>query len=363
MIAGALVVATLGLAPRASADEADISAAQRRANQAAAEYAQAQTELAQIEQGLTDLEHRTGEAEARMAALRASVQEVALRSYVRSDEAVAAWMVGGDLNQHVVADAMARFVTVGQEDVIDEYRRQRQDLDAAQAELTDRRADQQVAIGELEQRKAALEAELARLQEEERRRQEEEARRRAEEEQRRQAEAARQQQASAARAAAPQRAASSGGSGSGGSASSGSGSGGNVIAAPSGGEWVCPVQGPRAFSDDWGAPRPGGRRHQGNDILAPLGTPIVAPVSGRFEPTFDRDGGLTFRLYGADGNFYWGDHLSGHEGPARNVSAGEVIGYVGNTGDARGGPYHLHFEVHPGNGSPVNPYPWVSRYC
>ncbi|MDP9071829.1 MAG: M23 family metallopeptidase, partial [Actinomycetota bacterium] len=129
------------------------------------------------------------------------------------------------------------------------------------------------------------------------------------------------------------------------------------------GEWVCPVQGPRAFSNDWGQPRSGGRRHQGNDILSPRGTPVVANVGGNVRPHSSGLGGISYYLSGNDGNTYFGTHLDRLSGASGRVSAGTVIGYVGNSGNARGGPTHLHFEIHPGGGAPVNPYPTVARYC
>lgn len=129
------------------------------------------------------------------------------------------------------------------------------------------------------------------------------------------------------------------------------------------GEWVCPVQGPRAFTNDWGQPRSGGRRHQGTDILSPRGTPIVANVSGTVSPHNSGLGGISYYLRGDDGNTYFGTHLDRLSGASGRVSAGTVIGFNGNSGNARGGPTHLHFEIHPGGGGPVNPYPTVARYC
>ena len=73
-------------------------------------------------------------------------------------------------------------------------------------------------------------------------------------------------------------------------------------------------------------------------------------------------GGNYMQLVAADGTRYYGAHLDSY-GKAGKVKAGDVIGYVGNTGDARGGPTHLHFEMHPGGGGAVNPYPTLVRYC
>jgi len=123
------------------------------------------------------------------------------------------------------------------------------------------------------------------------------------------------------------------------------------------------VQGPVAFVDSWGAPRSGGRRHQGVDMMSPRGTPTVAPVGGRVEHRGNSIGGLSWHLFGDDGHYYYGTHLSAYanEG-AGHVEGGTVIGYVGDTGNAAGNP-HLHFEIHPNGGAAVNPYPTVARFC
>lgn len=130
------------------------------------------------------------------------------------------------------------------------------------------------------------------------------------------------------------------------------------------GDWMCPVQGARAFTNDWGDPRGGGRRrHQGTDILAARGTPVVAPVSGTVRSASSANGGLSFYLNGSDGIRYFGAHLDSYAGRSGAVRQGDVIGTVGTSGNARGGPPHLHFEMHPGGGAPVNPYPTVRKYC
>jgi peptidoglycan LD-endopeptidase LytH len=130
------------------------------------------------------------------------------------------------------------------------------------------------------------------------------------------------------------------------------------------GIWKCPVQGPVRFTDSWGAPRSGGRSHKGTDMMASAGTPTVAPVSGRVEHRGSSLGGLSWWVYGDDGNEYYGTHLSGYENVgAGHVERGTVIGYVGSSGNASASAPHLHFEFHPGGGSAINPYPRLIEVC
>lgn len=116
-----------------------------------------------------------------------------------------------------------------------------------------------------------------------------------------------------------------------------------------------PVSGPCSYANDWGAPRSGGRTHKGCDIMAPRGTPVVAITSGVVEQRRGGNAGLYIALHGDNGHLYYYMHLDGFAASGR-VRAGQVIGYVGDTGNARGCP-HLHFEFHPNHGGPVNPYP------
>jgi murein DD-endopeptidase MepM/ murein hydrolase activator NlpD len=131
------------------------------------------------------------------------------------------------------------------------------------------------------------------------------------------------------------------------------------------GSWVCPVQGGVSFTDTFGAPRSGGRTHKGVDMFAATGTPLVAVVAGSVFFQSDNLGGLAAYVQGNDGNTYYYAHLSDYAGGSRSVSAGELIGHVGNTGDASDGPSHLHFEIRPGgpNGLAINPYPTVRAHC
>jgi murein DD-endopeptidase MepM/ murein hydrolase activator NlpD len=124
----------------------------------------------------------------------------------------------------------------------------------------------------------------------------------------------------------------------------------------------CPVVGAVRFTNDWGDPRSGGRRHQGTDLMAAYGTPVVAPVGGTVSTSSSGSGGLTVELVGDDGTTYMGMHLA-RFGATGRVASGAVIGYVGTSGNARGGAPHLHFEEHPGGGGAVNPYPTIEQYC
>ena len=130
------------------------------------------------------------------------------------------------------------------------------------------------------------------------------------------------------------------------------------------GIWKCPVQGPVHFTNSWGDARSGGRSHKGTDMMASSGTPTVAPVSGRVEHRGSSLGGLSWWVYGDDGNEYYGTHLSGYENVgAGHVERGTVIGYVGSSGNASASAPHLHFEFHPGGGSAINPYPRLIEVC
>jgi murein DD-endopeptidase MepM/ murein hydrolase activator NlpD len=141
-----------------------------------------------------------------------------------------------------------------------------------------------------------------------------------------------------------------------------------------GGGYVFPVYGPSSFGDTFGAFRGDvpGNWHHGDDIFAALGAPILACADGIvFSVGWNDVGGNRLWLRDEQGNEFYYAHLSAFTPLAKNgrlVKAGEVLGFVGNTGDAQGTPTHLHFEVHPfsllfmGYDGAVNPTPYLNAW-
>jgi len=128
--------------------------------------------------------------------------------------------------------------------------------------------------------------------------------------------------------------------------------------------FVFPVGEPYSFIDSWGYPRMVGTEyqhgHQGVDVMAPFGTPLYAVERGIITRVgTDVLGGTKLWLKGQSGTYYYYAHLQSYaEGMVEGalVNAGDVVGTVGDSGNAQGGAPHLHFQVHPGGGEPVNPY-------
>lgn len=122
----------------------------------------------------------------------------------------------------------------------------------------------------------------------------------------------------------------------------------------------CPVAGPNSFVDSFGWPRPGGRVHQGIDLIAAYGTPVVAVQPGNAVRAPNLLGGNAVIVYGPGGDWTYYAHLSSY-GATGSVAVGTVIGHVGSTGDTN--VNHLHFEYHPGGGAAVDPYQALLAVC
>ena len=144
---------------------------------------------------------------------------------------------------------------------------------------------------------------------------------------------------------------------------------------------IFPVVGPASYTDDFGDAR-GSGSHEGNDIMAPKKSVAVAVEAGKVKFwTSSWRAGCMLYLYGASGTTYLYIHLNNDRTTANDnrgacvpgiaygrglksgsrVKAGQIVGYVGDSGDADGGNAHLHFEVHPGDSAATDPYPYLRR--
>lgn len=334
--------------------KARVAAAQEAADVATARFHEAQTRHAEVVLAIDDLEAAIRSGEQQREALREEVERLAVTAYTTSGASTPLAVLGDDdplaaaRREKLLGDAAGV-----DNDALDDLAAVVDDLGRSRSDLDRQRADAEEALAAMDAEAADLQRELAAAQEaqadvEEQIRQLEAAR---QEEERRRLEAEREaREAAAADAAAATETPSPSPSGS-------------SPAPAQAGSLVCPIQGPVSFIDSWGAPRPQGP-HMGVDLMAARGSPNVAVVSG--EVTMRSPGGLPglgVHLQGDDGNLYYYFHFDSYEGGARRVAQGEVIGYTGNTGDASGGPTHTHFEVHPGGGGAVNPYPYVAAVC
>ena len=297
---------------------------QRRADKAAVRYDRAVATLGKLGDDIARLERKIGAAEAKMAPLRATVTRRAVAVYA-SDRGLAAFSGfsnGDDLVESARGAMLASMASAGDYVAIKVIARASAELARRRDELSARRAEQQRATDDLRAERQNVELALSFI--------------------------ARREQALQSRLI--------------GRASRGErapyDSAGPIPVVT---DFTCPIRGPLTFSNTWGAPRSGGRRHEGTDLMNPSGTPNVAVVSGTFRTHRSGLGGLSIYLHGDDGHTYYYAHLSQVVGPDRRVAQGELIGRTGSSGDAT--TPHTHFEFHPSGGRAVNSYGLLREHC
>ncbi len=303
---GSVVTATPASAQKPTKLEAKIEGFKRSANAAADRLNKASRELAKAQNDIARFRTESAQNQAKINDLQTRLKTYAIREY-QTGQRQARYASLSDPAGVARSRYLANSVALGSVDDLEAYKVAKADEAITQAALEARVRERTAAVAKLKGERARLNAQLA----------------------------------SFGKQLKAQK---------------------NALRVLAKGAWVCPVQGARAFSNDWGNPRSGGRRHKGNDIFAPQGTPVVAPVSGSVSHQNSGLGGKAFYLRGNDRNTYYGAHLS-RFGLSGSVSQGQIVGYVGSSGNARGGSSHLHFEIHPGGGGPVNPYGTLRAYC
>ena len=125
----------------------------------------------------------------------------------------------------------------------------------------------------------------------------------------------------------------------------------------------CPVPS-ASFTDTWGAARSGGRSHKGTDLMARHGAAVLAVTAGVVDTTSSANGGVSLYLRARNGDrFFYAHNAENVVRDGSRVEAGQLIARVGNSGNARGGAPHVHFEMQPGGGAAVNPYRFLRGLC
>jgi murein DD-endopeptidase MepM/ murein hydrolase activator NlpD len=330
-------------APAGADTEAELAAAEdklaqveREANEATVRYEEAHSALERTREEITATRASLEDASKRIAALEKDLNQRASEAYqMGTTSTVELLLDAQDFSEF--SDRLVYLDRLAQDDadlatrvavLSEELRRHRENLSRLQQE-------QAAAFEKAEREKSIIYDRLAEAQS-------------LREQLAEQLEA---EQAAAQRLAEAQ-AAAAGGDGGGAPAQIGTVAGSGLQA--------CPAPG-TSFGDTFGAPRSGGRSHAGVDMMGNYGQPVYAALPGSVSHSSSSLGGNQAYVHSSGGTYTFYAHLQGFSDASGSVSAGTLIGYIGDTGNATGTP-HLHFEYHP-NGSLVNPTPYVSAVC
>ncbi len=365
--------------------EAELAALRAETDQLAVQYEAAVARSAQLEDQVTGLESAAQDSQIRLAVTRQLVRERAVEMYMESSTSQISSLFAEGLEGGIEV-ALGYLGELGSSDtellrdlevIKTEYQRQLDQLSAVQAE-------QETVVAELDRVGAQLSARLEVAQDtyvalvaqraaEERARAEAEARRRAEEAARRAAEEAATTSTSVpttTSTSVPTTTTTVAGETTttvAGETTTTVAEETTTTASPQPSGRHCPVDGFTSFTDTWGAPRSGGRSHQGVDMLGARWTPLVAAESGTILRLRSGGlGGISIWLKGTSGDQFYYAHLEAWAeglGAGQVVQVGELIGYMGTSGNAPDYIPHLHFEYHPGGGVATNPYPLVKGLC
>lgn len=339
----------------------------------------------QLEHEIESLESSISYARIQLAATRERLEEVAVEMYMASASGISMTLIfNSGSDDYQAGLEYLRRVSGSDENLINELRSYQNQLDLQTERLIEASGEQEILMADLMEMATQLQEDLAeaqvfydllveqkRREDEERRRREEEERQRREEEERRifLATSTTTTLAASTTTGAPNTSSTQAATTTTLATTTTSQSGTTTTTMPGGsGGGACPVAGPVSFTDTWGAPRSGGRSHQGVDMIAARGVPIVAiydSVVWRTNPVDTGLGGITVWLQRPNGDRFYYAHLDSLAAISvgQQVSEGQVIGYNGSTGNASDWLPHLHFEFHPGGGGAVNPYPLVRSLC
>jgi murein DD-endopeptidase MepM/ murein hydrolase activator NlpD len=371
-ILAALLVTALAMPATGQVTDEDIERARREVNELLAESDSLVAEVEQawarqfaLEKEISDLTSSIEVAKVKIAEAERRLDEVAVEMYMGSTSVASIQVLFSSSDEAYGAGMeYLRNVSGVEDDVVNQLRSFRTELGEQTERLADASEEQEALAVDLEEKSNVLQGDLIAAQGVydglvAQQAAEEEARRRAEEERRRQEEA---RQAEQARNATTTTTPSDSGT-------QDPPDEGATTTVPeetpdepppsSGSGGTCPVAGAVRFSDTWGAPRSGGRAHQGVDMIAARNTPLVAVYSGTIRRLTDGPlSGLAIWLRAENGDQFFYAHLEGFAdiSAGQHVSQGEVIGAVGCTGLCFGD--HLHFEVRI-NGSVTNPMAYL----